>query len=298
MKDYYQILGLTESATAEEIKKAYRKLAMQHHPDRDTGNESKFKEINEANDTLSDPAKKAKYDQQRKFGQGSTFNFGRGSGGYTDQQAFEDILRHHFGSGVDDVMDNMFGFRRRGTRARQPVANRNIMLRVDVSLKELTENITRTLTYKTTKGTERTVQVHLPRSLHDQNRVTLHEMGDDAQKDLKPGDLIIEFRIVIPEGFQFGVNNILASTLKIPVWTAILGGTARFTNYDGAELEIKIPEGTQFGQRFVLKGKGVKLSEQHMGDLVLETYIDIPKNLDEEKKEALRQINDIKSTRE
>lgn len=295
MKDYYQILGLTESATADEIKKAYRKLAMQHHPDRDTGNEAKFKEINEANDTLSDPAKKAKYDQQRKFGQGSAFNFGRG--GFNERDQFEDVLRQHFGSGAEDIMDSMFGFRRR-TRARQQVKNRDILLRVEVQLKDLLNPITKTLNYKTTKGTERTVDVHTPNSLNDRQRVVIHEMGDDAIKDKPAGNLIVEFNVVMPKEFQFGANGILHSKIIVPVWTALLGGTTRFKNYDDTELDVKIHAGTPNGRLFVLKGKGAKISEQFIGDLIVEAYIDIPVDLTEKQKELLRQIQEIESTGE
>jgi len=295
MKDYYQILGLTESATADEIKKAYRKLAMQHHPDRDTGNEAKFKEINEANDTLSDPAKKAKYDQQRKFGQGSAFNFGRG--GFNERDQFEDVLRQHFGSGAEDIMDSMFGFRRR-TRTRQQVKNRDILLRVELEAKDLLNPVIKTLNYKTTKGTERTVEVHTPNSLKDQQRVVMHEMGDDAIKDKPPGNLIVEFSVTMPKGFELGMNGILHSKLNIPLWTALLGGSARFKNYDDTELDVKIYAGVPNGRLFVLKEKGVKISDQFRGDLILEACIDIPFNLTEEQKELVRQIQAIESNGE
>lgn len=291
MKDCYQTLGLTESASAEDIKKAYRKLAMQYHPDRGTGDEAKFKEINEANEILSDPAKKAKYDQQRKFGQTDGFNFGKG--GFNERNQFEEILRQHFGREAQDVVDEMFGFRRSHKRPK-PLKNRDIMLKVQVQLKDLLSKVTKTVTYKTTKGDERTVDIHLPHSLSDQQHVRILGMGDNAQKDYPDGDLIIDFHVVIPDGFWMEQGNILCSTLKIPVWTALLGGTARFENYDDTELEVKIPAGTQFGQRFVLKGKGVKISEQFITDLLLLIHIDIPKELDEKEKELIRQISDIK----
>jgi len=276
MKDYYQILGLSDTATAEDIKKAYRKLAMTHHPDRETGNETKFKEINEAHDTLSDISKKSKYDMQRKHG--------TSSGSYQIHGA-------NFGDLRDEMMDALF---RRFTEekvSRHKPKNKDILLTIQIELKELLEPKTKVLSYKTSKHTEKQIEVHYPKSLSNPPRTKYPGLGDDAINNIPTGDLLVEFRISMPNGFWLEQSNVLCSKIDISVWDALTGSIVQFKNYDDSTYDVMIPVGTQFGTGLSLKGKGVKVSDKHRGDLKLLVQITIPKDLNEKQLAMIKEIN-------
>jgi len=275
VKDFYKILGVAETATPAEIKIAYRKLAMKFHPDRKTGDETKFKEINEANDTLGDPRKRIDYDNQRRNPMHNAgFTFRQSTMDGIDQDSLSELFRQ---------------FSEMSRQQKRKPKNKDILLRVSIQLKEMLTSITKTLTYKTAKG-EKTIDVDIPTSLNTANRVIFGGKGDDTINNIPAGDLIVEFNVVIPQGFSIEIANVLCCPIKISVWDALIGKTLTFTNFDDVTYEVKIPPGTQPGARFLLKGKGIPLRGNHRGDLLLDAIIRIPPIKEPEKIEIINKL--------
>src|SRR5512138_1960615 len=296
-KDYYQILGVERSASADEVRKAYRKLAMQYHPDRNPGNkqaEEKFKEINEAYQVLSDPQKRARYDQlgsaysnwQQRGGSPNDFDWsqwfsgqpGAGGGGtrveYGDindlfgQDIFSDFFRSIFGGG-----GGMSGGARTSTRARQAPAYQQP---VSITLDEAYRGTMRTL-----QSDERRLQVKIPAGVKTGSKVRVAGGGPEG------ADLYLIVEIEPDQRFEREGDD-LRGTTTIDLFTAVLGGEAEVQTLEGT-VKLKIPAGTQPEQVFRLAGRGMpKLrSTQNKGDLFVRVKVRIPKDLTAQQKSLL-----------
>ena len=302
-KDYYQVLGVERSANADAVRKAYRKLAMQFHPDRNPGNkqaEEKFKEINEAYQVLSDPQKRARYDQlgsaysnwQQRGGSPGDFDWSQwfsgqpgASGGtrveYGDlndlfgQDIFSDFFRSVFGG---------MGGARAGTstRARQAPTYQQP---VSISLEEAYHGTTRTL-----QSDERRLQVRIPAGVKTGSKVRVAGAAPEGS-DLY---LIIE---VEPDARFERQGDDLRGTAIVDVFTAMLGGEAEVETLDGT-VKLKIPAGTQPEQVFRLAGRGMPRvkSPQNKGDLFVRLKVRVPKQLSDEQKSLLEQAARLKSS--
>jgi curved DNA-binding protein len=270
MSDYYNILGVDRNATQDDIKKAYRKLAAKHHPDRG-GDTAKFQEISAAYDTLGNPEKKAQYDNPQP--QGFHFN----SGGVPP--GFEDIFSH-FGFG------DMFGHRRQ-----QPARNRTLNLQTQITLedafngKELIANI------QLPSGKDQLLEVKVPAGIKDGTVLRLAGMGDDSIPNVPRGDIHLSVH-VLPHNIFQRVNDDLVKSLDVNCLSAIIGCTLTFDTIDGKTLEINIPAGIQHGQTMSVQGYGMPhINDNRMkGRLLLNINIIIPTNLSEEKKNIVRQL--------
>lgn len=276
-KDYYKILGIARTATADEIKKAYRRLARKFHPDvsKEANAEARFKEVQEAYEVLKDPEKRAAYDQLgSNWQQGqqfrpppdwaSGFEFrGRPSGGQQDfEGGFSDFFSSLFGGGAESPFSQQhdpFG----QPRARRPRAGRDSHARVDLDLEEAYQGGTRTFELQrpqakadgTVELQNHTVKVTIPRGVTDGQRLRLAGQGEPAPGGGRAGDLYLEIHIRPHRLYQLDGRDV---TLQLPIapWEAALGGTITVPTLGGS-VEMRIPPGAQSSQKLRLRGRGL-----------------------------------------
>ncbi len=305
-KDYYTTLGVPKTASEKEIKQAYRKLARKHHPDVNPGDksaEAKFKEINEAYEVLGDPEKRRKYDelganwrayeQAQQQGQpwGAPFGGGAysantgGAGGYRtmteeemrdlfgNEDPFSDFFKTFFGGGGSSG-----GGRQRAGRATRVQKGRDIEHEVDLTLEEAFHGTTRRMSIKE-GGHARSVDVRIPVGVKDGSRVRAAGEGESGANGGVAGDLYLRVRIR-PHAMFERKGEDLHSRVAVPVTTAVLGGEAQVPTISGA-VRLKIPESTQNGQVFRLKGHGMPAvgKPDDRGDLYATVDVQLPRSL-------------------
>lgn len=298
-KDYYKILGVDKKASEDEIKKAFRKLAHEHHPDKNGGNDVKFKEINEAYQTLSNKQKRAQYDQfgsdgpQFGGGQGNPFG-GGGFGGFS----WEDIMRQaqqqgggnmHFDMGdidLGDLFGAAFGFG--GGRIRR---GRNIEVQMNMTFKESVRGFTRDLQvpdYKDGKQSGmKKVSVTIPAGVEHGQQLQMDGAGESIT-DGRPGNLIITAIVEKHATIKKEGNN-LVTDIHVPLVDALLGKKMDIETLDGKET-IEIPEGMPVNHVIKLKGKGVSAGFLRNGDFIIRTHIDMPKKLSKDAKKKIEEM--------
>lgn len=327
-KDYYNILGVKRDATEQEVKKAYRKLARQYHPDVNPGDksaEAKFKEINEAYEVLSDKEDRKKYDkygdqwkyadQFEKAGaqQGGRWNFGSGGG-----QAF-----HFEGDDISSIFGDLFGGGRAGGFGRKPRSRRgrDIEHPVEVTLEEAYRGTDRILSMENPQscgacggtgmiqnvpcsvcrgsgvvaGTKR-IEVKIPRGVRNGSRVRIAGKGEPGYSGGGNGDLYLVISVKSHRQFERKGDD-LHTEVEVPLTVAILGGTVQVPTLKG-KLELKVPAETQNGRVFKLSGQGMPhLGKSDFGDLLAKVKVALPTKLtDEERKlfEQLRELHPVK----
>jgi molecular chaperone DnaJ len=347
-QDYYQLLGLTKPSSADEIKKAYRKLAMQYHPDKNPGNkeaEAKFKQISEAYEILQDPQKKALYDQygHAAFAQGGGGGHHTQGGDFSD--AFEDIFSQFMGGS-------------RGSRRKNPSAQirgNDLSYRLNISLEEAFAGKTQEISFSTnvkcgdcnghgskdssshkncpdcgghgvvrmqqgffaveqTCGRcmgsgkiisnpcrscggygryqkQKTLSVSVPSGIEDNTRIRLAGEGEAGVRGGENGDLYIMISISTHKLFKVDGSD-LHQRLDIKFTTAALGGEVEITTIDGAKVMLKVPAGTQNGDKLKLRDKGMsKVRSSSRGDLFVHIFVEVPKKLTSKQKELLQQFD-------
>jgi molecular chaperone DnaJ len=364
--NYYEILGVTKDASDEEIKKAYRKLAHQHHPDKAGGDEKKFKEINEAYQVLSDKTKRQQYDQfGQTFGQGgfsgqggqgfdfSGFDFsnfssqGQGGQGFSFEFGGEDL---------GDIFSNVFGMGGRGQRKKR---GRDIQVDLEITFEEMVKGATREVNlYKTVEcshcsgtggepGTskktcpeckgkgqirtvrrsflgnfeqvvicpqcqgegkifekkcrqcggdgrrkeEKTISIKIPAGIQDGQAISLQGQGEAGEKGARAGDLYASIHVQSHSKFtRKGLD--ITSTEYIPFSMAVMGGKIEVETIDG-KLVLKIPAGTQSGEIFRIKEKGVpELNGRNIGNQLVKVVVKTPKNLSRRQKELIEELQE------
>ena len=317
-KDYYQTLGVAKTASEKEIKQAFRKLARKFHPDvnpGDKGSEGRFKEINEAYEVLGDPAKRKKYDelganwrmyeQAQQQGQGWpggspsgdaggawTINMG-GPGGYRtmteeemqdlfgNQDPFSDFFKTFFGGG-GGAAGGREG-RARGGRSRSQ-KGRDIEHPVELTLEEAFHGATRRISIKQ-GGHARSVDVRIPAGVKDGSRVRAAGEGEAGSNGGAAGDLYLRIHTRPHPVFERKADDLHAS-VAVPVTTVVLGGEAQVPTITGT-VRLKIPEATQSGQIFRLKGHGMPVvgKADQRGDLYATVDVQLPRSLSTEQRE-------------
>lgn len=273
MSDYYNLLGISRNANQDEIKRAYRKLASQHHPDRG-GDTKKFQEIQVAYDTLSNPEKKEAYDNPMP-------NFNEGFQRYGGMPpGFEDILRG-FGGPFGDI----FG------RSPRPVKNRTLNLQTRITLEEAFQGKELIANIQLPSGRDQMLEVKVPAGVRDGTVLRLSGMGDDSIGNMPRGDIHLTIN-VDPHPIWQRQNDDLIKTLEISCLEAIVGCSKQFDTIDGKTLEIKIDSGTQHGRTFAVHGHGMpSMSDNRMrGRLLLNINIVVPTNLTEDQKDLIKKI--------
>lgn len=269
MTDYYNILGIAKTASQEEIKRAYRKLASQHHPDKG-GDTAKFQQIEEAYRILSDPQKRQEYDNPMPQ---NPFNGGVPPG-------FEDI----FGSfGFGDI----FNQRRRPQHAK----NRNLNLETQITLQEAFEGKNLIANVRLPSGRDQTIDVKIPAGIKDGTTLRLAGMGDDSVSNIPRGDIYLSVRIM-PHSIFTREQDDLIMEIKINCFEAMLGKSMQFETLDGKILETNIPAGIQPGQMLNIYGHGMpSMNDPRMkGRLLIKVGVTIPKLLTEDEKMLLKKF--------
>jgi DnaJ-class molecular chaperone len=280
MKNPYEILGITASASPEEIKKAYRKLASTHHPDKG-GDTAKFQEIQTAYDIISDPAKRAQYD----------------TGGYhqtTGQQQsgwhnFGGPFSNGFGPQFDDLRD-FFSHASGGGGGQRVRPNQDIAIDHTITLYDSLHGKKETMQFKTARGTSTTIEIVIPPFATNGLRIRYPEHGDDRYTGVKRGDLVVNIHLVLPPGYWLEHGNLLCKDIDLTVWQAMTGAEYEFNTFDGKVFNIKIPAGTQPGTRFKLAGQGMMISKIKRGDLCLVANIKIPAITQQEKVDIIMSL--------
>jgi DnaJ-class molecular chaperone len=315
-KDYYSILGVSKTATEKEIKQAFRKLARKFHPDVNPGDktaEARFKEINEANEVLSDPAKRKKYDelganwrQYENVGPGAggpfggqpggQWNWNTGSGGFRTMT--EEEVSEMFGGGGDspfsDFFQTFFGGAGRGgqrrTRARGPARGQDVEHEFELDLETAAAGGVHRLQLRH-DGEARTVEVRIPAGVADGSLVRVPGEGGRGTGGAASGDLFLRVRLRPHPVFRVNGRD-LTTQVTVPVTTAVLGGEATVVTVGGKTVRVKVPETTQPGQKLRLKGLGLPgLGDKApAGDLFVVVDVALPKTLNAATRKAYEEL--------
>jgi len=270
MADAYQTLGVDRSANEADIKKAYRKLASQNHPDKG-GDTQKFQEIQSAYETLSDPVKRQQHDNPSPFHQagpnGSHFEFNFGGGGP------EDIFAQFF----NQAQGNPFK-----QRQQQPRRNKDLRVNLQVTLADTLNPHARTISVQTTKGERFNVDVKIPLGVSNGTTIKYTGMGDNMFESLTRGDLYVIISLIRDARFEISDINLIAP-LEINSIEAMTGCDRIVSGIDDKEFSIKIPKGCQNNTKFGLQGQGLyQMNSTVRGDLIVVVDIKTPILTDEQ----------------
>lgn len=299
-KDFYQVLGVDKSVSAADLKKAYRKLARQYHPDSnpgDTAAEAKFKELSEAYSVLSDEDQRQEYDQIRAMGSGARF----AAGGAGQQGGFEDVFGGLFnqggrarggqqrgGAGFEDLLGGMFGggggfgqtsggFRGFGG----PTPGRDVAATTSIDFITATKGDTVTLS----GGEGKPISVRIPAGVSDGQKLKLRGKGEPSRDGGGAGDLVLTVRVGTHPVFERDGLN-LRVNIPVTFAEAALGATIEVPILGGDPVRMKVPAGTSSGRVLRLKGRGV-VTAKGAGDLLARVEVAVPLHLTHAQKEAL-----------
>ena len=241
MTDYYQTLGVSEQASPEEIKRAYRSLANKHHPDKG-GDQAMFKNISVANDVLSDPQKRAEYDQQRRFPQGQQFHFHTGNGGF-------DPFAQMFGGGGHPFGDIF------GQMHRQQRKNRDLNIQCQVTLLDSFLGKQLEAQYQLPSGRTQTVVINVPAGISHGETIRYNGLGDDSHPQLQRGDLNVTIIVMGDPNFERRGDD-LYTTVEISPIESMIGCRKSVRTLSGQHIELDIRPGVETGVEFASNGHG------------------------------------------
>ncbi|MBW2610328.1 MAG: DnaJ domain-containing protein [Deltaproteobacteria bacterium] len=307
-KNYYTILGVAKSASPEEIKKAYRKLAMKYHPDHNKGNkkaETKFKDISEAYAVLSDKEKRKQYDMfgsegfQNRFTQedifrdfdfGSVFKEfgfrGRGGGQNIFSQIFGSSGQSHFNGG-GSPFDSPFGTY--GGRARA-IKGQDLIYELSVTLEDACKNTEKVISYQAGGPQQDRVSVKVPAGISSGKKLRLKEKGNPGLNGGPPGDLFIQIKVLEHPVFKREGDDLI-TTRQIKFSEAVLGTEIEVPTIDEKTLRLKIPPKTQSNAKFRLNGYGMPhMNGSGRGDTYVIINISVPKRLNKKQKALVEEI--------
>ena len=283
-KDFYAILGVDKKAGADEIKKKYRSLARELHPDKTKGDdalEEKFKAVSEAYDILSDPKKRAEYDDARALFERGGFRGpmgGQGQGG-----DFSDL----FGGGSpNDIFANLFGG---GGVRRGPRKGQDLQTESTITFKEAVFGTTLELKLSTDGGKPQTITARVPAGVNDGAKIRVK--GKGAPGEAGPGDLFILLHVKQHPVFSRKAENILL-TLPVTFVEATLGADIKVPTLDGEEVTVRIAPGTPNGRTLRVKGRGIKKGSI-TGDLLATIDVQVPQKIEGEASEALKKFAEV-----
>lgn len=365
-RDYYEILGVSRNVNAQELKSAYRKKAMQYHPDKNPGNkeaEEKFKELSQAYEVLSDLQKKAAYDQygHAAFQQGADGGAGQGFGGFDFNFKSADFN----GGGFSDIFESVFsefsgGGHRHRTPTKETLRGEDLRYDMDITLSEAFRGTEKQITLRklnscnTCKGSgakdgavptncnvchgagkvraqqgfflvertcascqgfgkiiknpcdtchgkgvvksSKTLDIKVPAGIEDGVKIRVAGQGDAGVRGGDTGDLYVFIHVKAHELFR-RVGNDLVCRAPVSMVTAAIGGALELPTIDGTRVTLNIPAGTQPGDRFRLKNKGMSIyKKSSRGDMYVEVTVEIPKDLTKKQKELLENFDKATST--
>ncbi|TYT76209.1 DnaJ C-terminal domain-containing protein [Desulfobotulus mexicanus] len=289
--DYYKILGVDRKASTEEIKKAYRKLAVKHHPDKnpdDPGAEATFKKISEAYAVLSDPEKRQQYDMY-------------GSAGFQQRYSQEDIFRNfdfsdvfrEFGFGGSGFTSFFGSGRNGGTRFHHtPAKGQDRVYQLPLTLREMAEGAQKTLSFSI-QGKNEQLQVRIPKGMLPGKKIRLTGKGNPSPTGGPPGDLYIQSSLIPDPVFRHEDQDLFIDH-HIGLTDVLLGTRIRVPTLDGKELEINISPGTQHKTRMRIPNRGLPQMQNpdQKGDLYINIIVRMPKELSSEQKELIIKLKD------
>ncbi|WP_341953194.1 DnaJ C-terminal domain-containing protein [Salinibacterium sp. TMP30] len=297
-KDFYAVLGVSKDVTAPDLKKTYRKLARQFHPDSNPGDpkaESRFKEISEAHSVLSDPEQRKEYDQVRAMGSGARFQAGGQSGG------FEDVFGGMFGAGgaggqryaggqsgasFEDLLGGMFGGPAGGARGPAgfrggPAKGRDLAATTTLDFGTAINGET----IKLQPSGGRPMNVKIPAGVSDGQKIRLKAKGEPSPNGGEPGDLVLTVSVRKHPVFERDGNN-LRVVVPVTFAEAVLGATIEVPTLSGAPVKLKVAPGTPSGRVLRVKGRGVATAKA-TGDLLAEVQVAVPNRIPEAALEHL-----------
>ena len=299
-KDYYKILGVDKKASDNEIKKAYRKLAMKYHPDHSKGDkaaEDKFKAISEAYAVLSDKEKRQQYDTfgstdfQQRYSQEDifkNFDFGNifkefGFGGMNFSSGGRGGNRFSFGGG--DPFGNM-GRRQTSTKGT------DLVYELPLTYSEIANGTDKTVSFQH-KGRSESISVKIPRGMIAGKKLRIGGKGDPSQYGGPPGDLYIQTKTTADPEFTSKEYDLFIDR-HIKLSASLLGTTVLIPTLDGKELSLKIPPGTKHKTKMRLTGRGLPhMKGNGKGDLYVSIHVDTPKTLTDEQKDQAKKLADV-----
>lgn len=274
--NYYSVLGVAKNADDQEIKTAYRKLAMQHHPDRG-GDQTKFQQIQEAYATLGDAEKKHLYDNPQQQGMPGGFQFH-----FNSANGFNDIFSQ-FGFG------DAFG-------QRAPRKNKDLRIELQLELHSTLVDQTKTINIQTTNGQTQTVQVNIPKGIAAGHQMRYPGLGDNMIEGLPRGDLYVHFAIVPDPRFVVQGTEIVYEA-TVDCFDAMLGKHIDVPSLQNTVYSINIPPGTQSGTKMRIAGQGLyALNTNQRGHMIVIVQVSVPKITNADSIELVRQLQNIQGS--
>lgn len=290
--DYYQILGVNKTASPEDIKKAFRKLARKYHPDlnpNDKVAEQKFKEINEANEVLSDPENRKKYDKYGKDWKHAE-EFEKAQQQQRSQRSRQSQSSGAYTEGdYSDFFESMFGGAGKSRSRNVQFKGQDYHAELELELEEVFKSQKRVLTVN-----GKNIRITIPAGVSNGQTIRIKGHGGEGLNGGPKGDLIITFSIANHTKFKRDGDN-LYSTVNIDLYTALLGGEAVIDTFDG-KVKLKIAPETQSGTKVKLKGKGFPIykKEGSFGDLYVTYNIELPTKLSDKEKELFTELSNLR----
>ena len=289
-RDYYEILGVGKTASDDEIKKAFRKLAVKFHPDKNPGDkaaETKFKEANEAYEVLRDKQKRQRYDQFGHAGVGGSSGragdpFSGGNFNFNGQSFQFDFGG---GGGFDDILGSIFGF---GPRNRRASRGQDFQTQITIDFEEAIFGTTTTVNIE-----DDAIKLKIPAGIFDGQSIRIAGKGGEAPRGGQKGDLYVQVRVRAHKRLT-REGDIILSEEVVSMADAALGTEIDIETIDGV-VTMKVPAGTQPGTNFKISGHGApRLNSDERGPHIATVYVEIPKNLNKKQKEILEQFRSVK----
>jgi curved DNA-binding protein len=305
-KDYYKILGVDKNATKDDIKKVFRRLAKKYHPDKNPGDkasEEKFKEVTEANEVLSDPEKRKKYDQlgsnwKQYQNTGPEANYGYGNyrqGSQGDGAAYSGNFDELFGNvgGFSDFFESFFGGRTGPSKQSHPRKGKDYEASLSISLEEANHGTEKEFTLDGKK-----IRIKITPGIEQGKKLRLKHQGSEGIAGGEKGDLYITIKIENHSHFERNGNDLYCN-MDVDLYTAVLGGKKPLKTLDGKTINVNIPPETESGTSFRIKEMGMShySNSDLRGDLFVKINVKIPKHLSAKEIALFKELSLIRNVK-